>query len=431
MRRATAGLRIIAIIAALALAAAACGGDDEATTPSAPQPAPTATESPPPPEPEPAPSPAPEPTPPAPEPAPPAPEPAPQPASAEPETEPPAEPETEPPAEPAPPPEPAPAPPEPAPAPPPEPPPPAAPEPLAELRIYHPETLAFAAPFTMLDPAGPLAGVTDAVSLNVWNTPDVLRSILVNSETEVAAVPSYVGANLYNRGVDLHMAAVVVWGLIWLVGPEGTPADWESLRGQTVMIPFPNDMPDLVFRFLAAANGLTPGEDFELEYYAQPPEIIGRLATGGGTWAVLPEHVVTLALAKAKQNDQAVGRVFDLQAEWAAATGSSPRIPQAGIVVRGELADRPEVVAALLDALEASVAVVNAAEPDTLAALSEASGVPPPVIGQVIPRLNLEVVPAAEAQAELEEFFGELASLSPDIIGGGLPDAAFYLADPR
>ena len=299
------------------------------------------------------------------------------------------------------------------------------------MRIYHPETLAFAAPFTMLDTGGPLAEAAETVSTNVWNTPDVLRSILVNGDTEVAAVPSYVGANLFNRGVDLRMAAVVVWGLIWLVGPEGTPATWDSVRGQTVMIPFPNDMPDLVFRFLAASNGLTPGEDFQIEYYSQPPEIIGRLATGGGTWAVLPEHVVTLALANANQNGQAIGRVFDLQAEWASATGSSPRIPQAGIVVRGELLERPEAVAALLDALETSVAIVNAAAPDTLAALSEASGVPPPVIGQVIPRLNLEVVAAADAQAELEQFFGQLATLSPDIIGGGLPNAAFYLADPR
>ena len=407
MKRATARPRIIAAIAALALAAAGCG---DATSAPVTQPAPTVAESPPPPEPTP-----PEPTPPAPEPAPAAPEPAPQPEPTELDPEP------------APPPEPAPA----APAPPPEPPPPAAPEPLSELRIYHPETLAFAAPFTMLDPTGPLAEVAETVSTNVWNTPDVLRAVLVNGDTEVAAVPSYVGANLFNRGVDLRMAAVVVWGLIWLVGPEGTPTTWESVRGQTVMIPFPNDMPDLVFQFLAAANGLTPGEDFQIEYYSQPPEIIGRLATGGGTWAVLPEHVVTLALANAKQNGQAIGRVFDLQAEWAAATGSSPRIPQAGIVVRGELLERPTAVAALLDALETSVSVVNAAEADTLASLSEASGVPAPVVGQVIPRLNLEVVAAAEAREELEQFFSQLATLSPDIIGGGLPDVAFYLPDPR
>lgn len=174
------------------------------------------------------------------------------------------------------------------------------------------------------------------------------------------------------------------------------------------------------------------GEDFEIDYYARPPEIIGQLVSGGGTWAVLPEHVVTLALLQAKKHDRALGRVFDLQTQWAAAGGTSPRIPQAGIVVSGKLADeRPEAVAALLDALEVSVATVNDAQPDTLAALSEASGVPARVIKQVIPRLNLEVVAADEARAELEQFYGELAVLSPDIIGGGLPDARFYLPDPR
>lgn len=401
------GFRIVPVIVGLALAAAACDSNDtyRATSAPATQPAPTSTSTSPaspPAEPEPV-SPESEPAPPEPAPAPPPPEPAPAPAVSEPE--------------PAPPPEPAPAP---------------APEPLAELRIYHPETLAFAAPFTMLDTEGALAEVASAVNIDTWNTPDVLRSILVNGDTDAAAVPSYVGANLHNRGVDVRMAAVVVWGLLWFIGPEGTPATWDSLRGQTVMIPFPNDMPDLVFRFLATSNGLTPGEDFEIEYYAQPPEIIGRLATGAGTWAVLPEHVVTLALAIANQNSEALGRVLDLQHEWATATGTSPRIPQAGIAVRGELAaERPEVVAALLDALEASVAVVQAGEPDTLATLSEASGVPAPVVGQVIPRLNLEVVPGAEAQAELEQFFAQLATLSPDIIGGGLPDASFYLPDPR
>ncbi|MEM9745444.1 MAG: ABC transporter substrate-binding protein [Actinomycetota bacterium] len=303
--------------------------------------------------------------------------------------------------------------------------------PLDELRIHHPETLAFAAPFSVLDPAGQLGGVATEVSIETWTTPDVLRSLLVNGETDVTAVPSYVGANLANRDVDIQLAAVVVWGLIWLLGPDGTPADWESLRGETVMIPFPNDMPDLVFQYLATANGLTPGEDFEIEYFAQPPEIIAQLVSGGGNFAVLPEHVATVAQMQANQNGQSIGRVFDLQQEWASAAGTSPRIPQAGIVVPPAIADDDAALGAVLDALEESVATVNAAAPETVATLSEASGVPVPLVEQVIPRLNLEVVAAADARVELEQFFTELATLSPDIIGGGLPDADFYLADPR
>lgn len=304
--------------------------------------------------------------------------------------------------------------------------------PIELLRIRHPQQLAFAAPFHLMAAEGALTGQAETVDIGEWATPDVLRAMLVNGESEVTAVPTYVGANLANKGVDVQMAAVVVWGLLWVLGPDGEPADWEALRGQTVMVPFRNDMPDLVFRHLAEANGLTPGEDFEVEYYAAPPEVVSRLVSGKGRWAVLPDHMATVALTKAGQNGQDLGRVMDLQAEWGQATGSEPRIPQAGIVVPSALAlEHPELLGGILDALEEAVATVNAADDDTVAYLAEATGLPASVVKDVIPRLNLEVVPAAEARDELEAFYTELADLSPDIIGGQLPDASFYLDDPR
>jgi NitT/TauT family transport system substrate-binding protein len=43
-----------------------------------------------------------------------------------------------------------------------------------------------------------------------------------------------------------------------------------------------------------------------------------------------------------------------------------------------------------------------------------------------VPHFNLDVVSAAEAREELEFFYEELASMSPEIIGGELPDDTFY-----
>lgn len=304
--------------------------------------------------------------------------------------------------------------------------------PLDVLRIRHPDTLAFAAPFLMMQSGGALSEYAESLDVDTWPTPDVLRSLLVNGQSEVTAVPTYVGANLSNRGVDVRMAAVVVWGLLAVIGPEDAEPDWESLRGQTVMVPFPNDMPDLVFRYLAINNGLTPGEDFEIEYFAQPPEIVARLVSGQGTWAVAREHTTTLALARAREEGHALDRVLDLQEEWAAVTGTEPRIPQAGIVVPGGLAEeRPELLGAVLDEMERAVEVVIAAEPDTVSTLAEESGVPQPVVEDVIPRLNLDIVPGEEARDELERFFTELLTLSEDIVGGRLPDDSFYVPDPR
>ena len=304
--------------------------------------------------------------------------------------------------------------------------------PLDVLRFHYAPTLAFSAPFTLINTDGALGEVTKRVTTDVWTTPEVLRAMLVNDQTDVTAVPTNVAANLANRGVDVRLAAVVVWGLLWLIGPDDVAKSWESLRGQTVMVPFKDDIPDLVFRYLASANGLEAGTDLEVEYYSMPPEVVARLVAGSGKWAVLPEHLTTLGLTETSKAGRRIGRVLDLQQEWATATGGSPRVPQAGIVVPASLAEeRPDVVGAVLDELDRTVAAVNTAAPDTLARLSESTGLDASVIADVIPRLNLDVVPAAQARGELERFFEELLTLSPDIIGGRLPDSTFYLADPR
>ena len=41
------------------------------------------------------------------------------------------------------------------------------------------------------------------------------------------------------------------------------------------------------------------------------------------------------------------------------------------------------------------------------------------------------IVAAADAKSELEDFYTRLSTLNPDIIGGSLPAADFYVADPR
>ncbi len=303
--------------------------------------------------------------------------------------------------------------------------------PLEELRIHHPETLAFAAPFSLIGDDGPLSKVAEKITDATWSTPDELRGLLTSGRSDVTAVPTYVGANLANKGVDVKMAAVTVWGLLYLIGPDGATHDWNALKGQTILMPFPNDMPDLVFRTVAEANGLDLDRDITIENTATPQEAVMRLVRGKGEWVVLPEHVATVALATAGKQGHDLQRVMNLQDEWAEISGGSARIPQAGLVVSSKIAERTDVLAALLDELDAAVATVNAADGDTVAALADTFDLGEDVVADVIPRLNLEVVPAAEVRNELETFFETLAEHNPDLIGGKLPDAGFYLADPR
>lgn len=304
------------------------------------------------------------------------------------------------------------------------------PAPLEVLRIQYPDTLALSAPLLMLAQSEAFRQHADAVEIAEATGPETLGPALIEGAAEVVAVPTHVGAAL-SQEYMVSLVAVTVWGNLWLLGPEDATGDWASVRGQQVGIAQPNGMSDLIFRYLAEARGLGR-YDYQVGHSPQPEDVMARVERGEAKWAVLPEPLATAALNQANENGHRLKRVIDLQEQWANATGGQPRIPEGGIVVPTQLAqERPDLMKTLLDEINRSVQTVNAAEAPTVTTIATGTGLPEPLIADVIPRLHLEVVPAGQARAELEAFFNTLIKLSPDIIGGPLPDASFYLDDPR
>lgn len=305
--------------------------------------------------------------------------------------------------------------------------------PLDVLRVHTPTTLAYAAPMTSFGTYGHLDGVVGEVKKDNWASVDVLKSLLVNGETDLAATPSYAAANLFNKGVPVRLVAMQVWGMLYVIGPSGSAAQGlEALRGKQVGVPMPGNMPDLVFRYLLGQKGWNAETDLTITPYTEGQEALSALMAGEVEYAVLPEHAASASLAKAKQQGKALERTVNLQELWAEVTGGKARFPMAGLVMPQSLTDsHPELVGAVLNELEAAVADVNAMSDATVQAISDANNVPAPVVKEVIPRLQLEIVPAAAAQSDLEDFYTRLSTLSPDIIGGSLPAKDFYVADPR
>ncbi|WP_168583483.1 ABC transporter substrate-binding protein [Gephyromycinifex aptenodytis] len=299
----------------------------------------------------------------------------------------------------------------------------------APVRVHYPRGLSFVAPFAVMQESADPSKVT----FDTWASPDVMRSLITSGKSDLIATPSYTGANLHNKGVDVRLLAVTVWGSLHLIGPKDAPPDWQSLKGSTIVTFFKGDMPDLVLQYLLRKNGLTPGKDVTIEYVSEPAEVSSALVSGKASYGVLPEQAATMTVKKAGEAGRALTSVIDMQAAWAKATGQSePRMPQAGILVRGDLPEKnPQELSAIAKEIDASIGRLNAGDSDALRLVSERSKVPQPLVTSVMPRLNLEYVPAKQARAELERFYTELATLDPQIIGGKLPDDAFYLDDVR
>lgn len=118
------------------------------------------------------------------------------------------------------------------------------------LTIQAPVGISLSSPIYKMIEDKSLSPFAENVEYKPWKTPDELRARISSGQAEVSAVPTYVGANLYNRGMDVKLINTLIWGILYMIGPDGEAVSWDSLRGQTVHVPFKGDMPDLVFRYL-------------------------------------------------------------------------------------------------------------------------------------------------------------------------------------
>ncbi len=265
------------------------------------------------------------------------------------------------------------------------------------------------------------------VEFRTWKTPDEMRAGMASGNMAITAVPSYTAANMYNRGLPVRMLSVLSWGLLYVVARDPNIRSLADLAGKKFAVALKNDMPDLLLRFLGPKNGLNIGENVDVQYVSNSIEAIQLLFAGRVDAALVSEPAATAAVVRGARDGLPIRRAIDIQQEWARVTGRSPRIPQVGLAVTAEVASKPEVLAALQQGLlSARQWIVD--NPASAARMgAEHMGLMAPIVEKSIATSNLAATAAKEAREELEFFFSTLAADSPAIIGGKLPDGAFYL----
>ncbi|MFE4665836.1 ABC transporter substrate-binding protein [Streptomyces sp. NPDC056716] len=295
------------------------------------------------------------------------------------------------------------------------------------LRVAAAGSLALAAPLSGLDDSTALADTISGVTTTPVTTPDEFKSLLTSSRVDLAALPTITAANLYNRDVGISLVGVVDADLLKVLAPEGS-SGWQALRGQTVYVPFQGDAGDLTFRHLAAENGLTPGEDFEVAYTRSIPELMTAVATGKARYALLPEHFATLAREQAPAGQDGLAVLLDVQEEWERATGAGS-LPQSAVVVRSGFAEEhPGVVEQLRAYFTSNTADLAYGDIGTARAgeLAEATGTDAELVARLLPTLNLSFSAPDAARTDITTLLTKAADLAPQSVGGKLPEGEFY-----
>ena len=271
-----------------------------------------------------------------------------------------------------------------------------------------------------------LRALVKQVTFSTWKTPDQLRADITSGKLHIATGTSNVAANLYRRGVGVQLFSVtLVQGMFSVMTLDQGINGWGDLKGRKLALAYRGDMPDLIFRILAKANGLNPDADFQMQYTSTPAETMQVLLAQRVEVAMVAEPQSTAA--EVQESGLTVRRIINLTDEWGKLDGTSPRVPMAGTLVVASIANSsPNVVVAMEKALIEATTWTNQNPAEAAKIGAERLGLEAPVLEKSLAHLRLEAQSAVEARQELESFLSRLKELSPDIIGGDLPDDGFY-----
>ena len=260
------------------------------------------------------------------------------------------------------------------------------------------------------------------MKFKIKNEPVQVRPLLFREKADFAVVPTNMASILYNKGVNYKVAAIPVWGTLYLFGAEKVN-DWQALKGKTIHLMAKGMTPDIMFRYLLTQHGIDPIKDVNLDYsYPTHIELANAVASGKAKMGVISEPLVSMVMNKNKN----VNPIFSLNEEWKKKTNKE--IPQTALLVNKELAsENPELVNSFLSEYKKSVQWVNT-NPESAAKLIVKHEIlnNEEIAAQSIPRCNMHFEYVSEIKTQVHEYLKIFYNMNPETVGGKLPDENFY-----
>lgn len=253
---------------------------------------------------------------------------------------------------------------------------------------------------------------------------DLLTEVLpkvLKGEEALFILPTNISAKIYNKNKKVKQIAVVSMGLIKIISSDKSINSIKDLKNSRISIPAPGSSPDIVSRYIFKSNNVKPKI-----IYGSTPEIAKLIMANKIKTAVLPEPMASLALFKNKN----LRLIADATVEWKKINRDSNGIPQVGICINSDLAQKnSRQIKIFMKSYAKSVKWANS-NPDAAAKLGADKmklKIPSAVIRNSIPSMNLTYISGNKAYKELSIYFDILKQFDSKVIGGKLPDKKFIL----
>jgi NitT/TauT family transport system substrate-binding protein len=266
--------------------------------------------------------------------------------------------------------------------------------------------------------------------LKIWNNPDQLRAIIAGKQADIAALPTNTALALFNKGVDLKLACVSLWSVLWIVSSDSSKKSLKDFKNEEIVMAFKGDIPNVIFKNIAKKQGLDPEKDFKIRYVNTPLDAVQQLFTGNAQNAVLSEPEVSTLILKTEKENNGIKffRAVDLQEEWGRIYGTQEKIPLGCMVILNQNKDKTALINNFINEYISAVEWCNK-NPVKLGEIIESQfkGRDKESNIEAMKHIKLEYVNQADSKNALEQFYKVILEGNPASIGNKLPSDDFYL----
>ena len=258
-------------------------------------------------------------------------------------------------------------------------------------------------------------------------SPDEVSPAIAQGTADIAAVPANLASVLYQKtNGGVQVLTINTLGVLYLVENGDQVQSVSDLKGKTIYASGKGATPEYALNYILKENGLTPGEDVQIEWKSEHTECVAALAEHEDAAALLPQPFVTTAQSK---NDS-LRVALDLTEEWDKIqkdNGGNSSLVTGVTVVRTEFAqEHPEIVEDFMERYQESVSYVNEYTEEAAKLIGDYDIVPEDIAKKALPECNIVYIDGAEMKEKLSGYLEVLEQENPQAVGGALPTDEFY-----
>ncbi|MBR4334752.1 MAG: ABC transporter substrate-binding protein [Clostridia bacterium] len=262
--------------------------------------------------------------------------------------------------------------------------------------------------------------------LTLAAAPAEVNALVISGQVDIASVPINVGAVLYNKTEGgVKALALTTRGMLYVLEKGDTIHSVQDLEGKTILYAGQGATPEYVTEYILSTFGVNATLETEAEHAAVASKAIEGLAD----IVLLPEPMVTNVLMKAPDFRVALD-VTEAFAEAAEQNGTADaQLSMSVVIARKEFAQaHPDLVAAFMEDLEASIAFANENVAEAAQEIAALGIIPAAKVAEkALPSCRLVFVSGEDMQAQAAPLYEILFSANPASVGGKVPDEAYYL----